>query len=146
MARKLGEPRHLLLFASPAYEARHGLPRRPADLARHACLVMSGGRTPTSWPFVQRGKRLTIEVKPALAVNSLVVLRDLVLAGHGIARLPELMAARPLREGRLRPVLAAHAGPGQSWYAVYPSARHLLPKQRILIELLEARFAKPIEV
>lgn len=141
VVRKLGAPKRMLLCASPAYLARRGRPRRPADLVRHDCLVMSGARTATSWPFVVRGKPVLVEVTPRVAVNSLRVVRDLTLAGHGIARLPEQLTERARASGALRVVLAAHVGPGLPLHALYPSARHVSPKLRVLIEVLEQQIA-----
>ena len=135
----------MLLVASPAYLARRGRPRRPADLVRHTCLVMSGARTPTSWPLYVRGRRVLVEVEPHVAVNSHLVLRALAIAGHGIARLPEQQAERACRTGQLRVVLEKLAGPRLPWYAVYPSARHVSVKLRILLEVLEAEL-RTVEV
>ena len=129
----------MLLVASPVYLARRGNPRRPADLNRHTCLVMSGARTPTSWPLYVRGRRMLVEVEPHVAVNSHLVLRALAIAGHGIARLPERRVEGPGRAGQLRVVLEKLASPPLPWHAVYPSARHVSVKLRILLEVLEER-------
>jgi DNA-binding transcriptional LysR family regulator len=102
---------------------------------------MSGARSPTSWPFVVRGKQVLVTVSPRVAVNSLRVLRDLAEAGEGLARVPELLTEEARAEGRLRALLVAHSGPAMPWHAVYPSARHPSPKLRVFLEVLEARLA-----
>jgi DNA-binding transcriptional LysR family regulator len=137
VARKLGKPSRMLLVASPAYLARRGVPRRPADLTRHDCLVMSGARTPTTWTFAARGRRQLVEVDPRVAVNSLVVLHDLAVAGHGIARLPEPHTATARRTGQLRTVLEHLCESRLPWHAIYPSARHVPARLRVLLDVLE---------
>jgi DNA-binding transcriptional LysR family regulator len=146
MARKLGEPRRVLLVASPDYLRRRGVPRRAAELTHHDCLVMSGARTPTSWPFLVAGKRVLVEIEPRVAVNSYRVLRDLARAGHGIARIPEAYTVSLRRAGALKPVLEPHTDVRVGWHAVYPSARHLSMRLRILLDLLEDRLRDaPVE-
>jgi DNA-binding transcriptional LysR family regulator len=145
VARKLGEPRRMLLVASPAYLSRRGIPRRPAELHRHSCMVMSGARTPTSWPFYLRGRRQLVEVDPQIAVNSHMVLRELALAGHGIARLPEMQTEADRRAGRLRGLLEKLAGPRLPWHALYPSARHPSVKLRVLLDILDRYALRPAD-
>jgi len=86
-----------------------------------------------------------VEVDPHVAVNSHMVLRALAIAGHGIARLPEQQVERACRTGQLRVVLEKLAGPRLPWHAVYPSARHVSVKLRILLEVLEAEL-RTVEV
>jgi DNA-binding transcriptional LysR family regulator len=77
-------------------------------------------------------------VKPYVEANSFTLLAELVAAGHGIARLPDYMAA----QHELVRVLDELAPPPMAWHAVYPSSRHLSPKVRTLVELLERHFSK----
>ena len=59
------------------------------------------------------------------------------MAGGGIARLGDILAAEAIREGHLVPLL-------RDWYvaeriplqAVYPQGRHRMPKVRAFIEFL----------
>src|ERR1700741_4046966 len=50
--------------ASPAYLARHGEPRVPADLHRHACINwrFPGGGALHRWPLEKKGKRIEMSV------------------------------------------------------------------------------------
>ena len=81
-----------------------------------------------------------------MAVNSYRVLRDLAQAGHGIARIPEAYTVSLRRAGELKAVLEHHADVRVGWHAVYPSARHLSVRLRILLEVLEAHLRDaPVE-
>ena len=140
IAHKLTPPGRLRVYASPEYLRRRGEPRRPADLARHDCLIMSAQAKPKHWAFQLKRKRVTVEVRARSEANSFVVLRDLALAGLGVARLPDHVGGPAEEAGTLRSLLERFALPAVPWHAVYPSARLLAPKVRVMLELLSERF------
>jgi DNA-binding transcriptional LysR family regulator len=131
VVRELGRPQRLVTCASAAYLARHGRPRRPHELARHRCLAMMGHREPVRWRYYLRRRAVTVEVRPAIAVNSFAVLQALAIAGHGIVRLPERYA-----DARLHRILDDFAPPPRRLHALYPS-RHAGARVRAFIDLLE---------
>jgi DNA-binding transcriptional LysR family regulator len=137
VARRLGRPLTMRLYASADYLRRRGTPRRPEALVHHDCLVMSGHRTPTTWMFRGKRKPVAVEVRPRVAANSFKVLLDLCGAGHGIARAPDF----PMGEhAGLVTVLDEHCLPPTQLHALYPSARNLSPKSRAFLDLLEETF------
>jgi DNA-binding transcriptional LysR family regulator len=135
IARKLGTPQRARLYASPAYLRKHRVPRRPEDLEHHRLLAIS--TNPLTWSFRRKRGLVAVKVRPHASSNSLFVLRDLAAAGHGIARLPEMLGAELLRSGALRTILDEFSPPPESISAVYPSARNLSPKVRAFLEVLE---------
>ncbi|AKF04814.1 LysR family transcriptional regulator [Sandaracinus amylolyticus] len=140
VARRLGEPQHIALFASPEYLRRAGTPAHPRELARHRCLVMHGARTATSWVFRGERKARSVAIAPHLAVNSFHVLRTLAIAGAGIARMPSPYANAAVASGELVEVLAGYAAPPVQVFAVYPSARGISPALRAMLDVLEAGY------
>jgi DNA-binding transcriptional LysR family regulator len=143
VARKLGSPGSLQVYASPEYLKRRGVPRQPRELVEHDCLVMSAQTTPGVWSFRVQGKPVAIKVRGRTLANSFVLLGELAVAGHGLARLPRYLAAEALATRKLVSVLDRFLPDPVAWHAVYPSARNLSPKVRALVELLERRFAAP---
>lgn len=139
VARRVSEPQTKRLYASPDYLARCGTPTRPAELSDHDCLVMSGAKEATTWALHGPDGPEAIAIRPRIAVNSWMVVRDLAIAGRGIARLPELNAREALAEDQLVEVLADFAPPPSACYAVYPSARNQSPSVRAMIEVLVER-------
>lgn len=129
VAKRLGEPQRVGLFASESYLEREGRPTTPNDLARHRCLVMTGALDPSRWSF-REGRTTT--VKPTIAVNSYVVLTHLAEAGAGIARLPVRYTAGT----SLEELLTELAEPGRALFALYPKRRHPSAAVRAMIELL----------
>lgn len=139
VARRLADMR-LIVCAAPDYLARHGVPRQPADLTRHACLVDTNLRQPGVWPFEVEGQRTSVRVSGRYAVNSARAACDLAVAGDGIALAPDFVADVHLAAGRLQPLLTEFATAPRGIWAVYPHRRHLALRLRVLIDFLVARF------
>jgi DNA-binding transcriptional LysR family regulator len=135
-SRKIGPAWHLRLYASRDYLQRRGEPRKPEDLGKHDCLVMTGMHNPGRWAFRRGRKRIAVEVRARARANSFQLLSELAAAGQGIARLPELLGERAPR-GTLRSVLDDFVEGPSEWHVVYPSARHASPKLRALLEVFD---------
>lgn len=135
-ARRVGTSERIFV-ASTAYLDRHGVPRHPADLLQHQCILytLTTG-TVGGWPFKDGEMNVTGRVR----VNSLDALRRAVLEDMGIAYLPSWMVAEQLRSGVLQALLKDHSGPLTPINAVY-SADRLLPQRAIVfIEFIAAVF------
>ena len=104
VARKLGATRKSIL-AAPAYLARRGAPRTPADLADHNCLGFNRTRTLNGWPLLDDGKLVTIPAAGNTQVSDGASLQRLAVAGVGLARLALFHARDDIAAGRLVPVL-----------------------------------------
>lgn len=105
LVRKLGETRNMVV-ASPDYIARHGMPATPAELAGHNRLGFCFTRLIEGWPFRDAAGGVT-NVAPL--GNALVsdgeAMRQLALAGLGIARLGVFHVRKDVEAGLLVPVL-----------------------------------------
>jgi DNA-binding transcriptional LysR family regulator len=141
ISRALGTPQAFAICASASYLVRHGTPRHPRDLGRHRCLLSQDHQLPTEWEFKDAGRRIKVKVGGTISVNSFALLRELAIAGLGIARLPPFVAAPAVADGRLRALLRRYVS-AQSFHALYPSSRHLSPRVRTFLEVLEAEFAR----
>ena len=146
VARKLGADR-TVLCASPAYLARKGTPKAPADLVHHDCLVYSLLKEAAEWRFRVGKRTVSVPIDARFSAASGAVLRGAALAGMGLAVLPRFMIAGDLDAGRLRPVIDSFEGVALGIYAVYPQAQggRPSPKVRAFVDLLVAHFrAHPI--
>ncbi len=105
LVRKLGETRNMVV-ASPDYVARRGMPATPAELTGHNRLGFCFTRLIEGWPFRDEGGGVT-NVAPL--GNALVsdgeAMRQLALAGLGIARLGVFHVRKDVEAGLLLPVL-----------------------------------------
>ncbi|TLY85139.1 MAG: LysR family transcriptional regulator, partial [Gammaproteobacteria bacterium] len=129
-----------LLVASPAYLGRAGAPAEPAQLAQHPTLDYAGEFDRRPWELVgPNGETARVEHSPRVVCHDFVVLRATVLAGLGIARLPESVVREDLARGALTRVLPAWNSPQGIVHVVFPSRRGLLPAVRAFIDFLAER-------
>lgn len=134
VARKLLDAR-LILVAAPAYVARHGFPVAPAELAQHQLIELGAEPRPGGWRLSRRdGEALSIAVAPRLAVADPGVVIDLAMSGLGVATVPDIYAAMPLRLGGLVRILPDFDSGTRPIHAVYPSRRQLAPKVSAFVD------------
>lgn len=138
-ARAIGVIQRVLV-AAPSYCKRHGVPRSPTELERHACLVFGAGAAPNVWSLESGDDRVAVRVMPRLTLNDPEVLRGVALEGAGIALIPEFVCTEDIKAKRLRRVLPDWCSASSPVHAVYPTARLLAPKATAFIELMRKRF------
>ena len=120
MAQRMAANRRLIC-AAPAYLARHGTPKVPADLAQHSCIgIRQGDEAYGIWHFQAGKKQESVKVRGTLSTNDGEIAVNWALAGHGILMRAEWDVAKYLRSGRLRQVLDNFQTPPADIYAVYP--------------------------
>jgi DNA-binding transcriptional LysR family regulator len=125
----------VIVVGSPAYLARCGRPRIPADLAAHACIRMrrSNGAL-AGWRLEDRGRPVDLAVSGPLIVNDVPTMLDLALDGVALAQVPEPIAREHLAQGRLEEVLARHASSTSGVFLYFPNRKQVLPKLRAFID------------
>ncbi|MEI4470112.1 LysR family transcriptional regulator [Frigidibacter sp. MR17.24] len=129
-----------MLIASPAYLERHGSPRRLADLAQHACIVL---RQETAAYDVWRFEDGTsVRVAGHLSTNDGEIAVDWVLAGQGIMMRSEWDVAGHVRAGRLRVLLPRHVNSADI-VAHYPQRHNVSAKVRLFVDFLR-RELRPV--
>ena len=148
-ARKLGQFRSCLV-ASPAYLARHGTPRHPADLQQHACLhyrFRHSGKI-EAWPLRQEDGAAPPDLPLSMICNNVEARLHFARQGLGIAWLPAFTVQAALDDGSLVEVLTDYAishHPAHGCWLLWPSGPHLAPKVRALVDFLaKAELLSPI--
>lgn len=145
VARRLAANRRLLC-AAPSYLARHGMPKTPADLARHACItIRQGDEAYGLWRLTGRGRQATpqaVKVRGPLSTNDGGIAVSWALEGHGILMRAEWDIARHLAAGRLVQVLPQFDTPDADLYAVWPQAHQGSRRVRAFVEFVAAAFAR----
>jgi DNA-binding transcriptional LysR family regulator len=107
---RLGEVRRIVV-ASRDYVGRHGEPRVPADLTRHAIVNAIGRSAPSEWRFrVGRHERV-VRLSPRLTVNEIEAALVAVRAGHGITRVLSYQVAEEIAAGTLVRLLRGYEPP-----------------------------------
>lgn len=128
-----------IVVAAPRWLRKHGTPRDPAQLARCECLVQSTLHgAPVRWRLRTQdaGTEQTIDVRGHLRSNPPMVLRDLAVAGAGIAYLPDWLVADDLASGRLRRVLPDWSAPPITAWAVHRTELRNAPRVRAFLDAM----------
>ncbi len=132
------------LVASPAYIAAHGQPAHPRDLEHHQVIVfthMSTTATVLQFHHPLEGD-CTIKVNGRLHLDNGDVAVQALLAGFGIALLPEFLVWRQLREGSLVPLLPEWAPPLRALHVVTPPGAVRPARVSVLVDFLVQHFQK----
>jgi len=146
IARQIA-PNRRLLCASPAYLARHGMPKVPNDLVRHNCIgIRQGEEAYGVWRLSSgRGKSVVTEAvktRGNLTTNDGEIAVNWALDGHGILMRAEWDIERYLRNGRLVQVLPQYATPDASIHAVYPQRHQLAARVRAFVDFVSLSFTQ----
>lgn len=124
------------IIASPDYLARHGNPLRVADLKDHQCLGFTEPVSLNTWPVSCCDGQL-LEVNCDIASNSGETVKQLCLAGNGIACLSDYMVNEEIASGDFVELLAEHRLPVEMPFsAVYYSDRAVSTRIRAFIDFL----------
>lgn len=123
--------------ASPGYVERHGVPKTVDEIAEHEALLL---RT-DAWPITVRGKLVRVQPRGRFQTDNGVALLWAVLAGVGIAMLPDFLVEEHLRAGALVSFLEGHEPPPVPMHVVRPPGARTSRKVSMLIDLMAQRFA-----
>src|SRR6185312_73554 len=105
VARRLcAMPRHTV--AAPGYLKRHGRPTHPMHLARHRCFAYTYLSTPNVWHYTNSaGEQVSVRPAGQLRVNNGEALMPALLAGLGIADLPDFIVGDAIASGEVEVIL-----------------------------------------
>lgn len=142
VAKRIGTAQWVIC-AAPSYLQRHGVPRKPDDLQRHACLNFLPHMPLSTWPMRRASAAEPIQPVGRIASNSDSFLRVLALQGLGLARLNDFQVAQDLHEGSLVAVLPEfQSGEPEPIYAVLQSRRNLSVRVKVFLKFLENRLSQ----
>jgi DNA-binding transcriptional LysR family regulator len=135
IARKLLETR-VLTVASPDYIRRHGRPKHPGDLTKHACILFRDPATgrPFPWEFHKGRKVLAVNVTGRLVVSDVGNMHSACLAGVGVAQILALGLQELLDQGLLVDLFPDWPDEVFPLYALYPSRHQPAAKVRAFID------------
>jgi DNA-binding transcriptional LysR family regulator len=141
IAVRIGPDMRMAVVGAPSYFERRPRPKMPQDLTDHDCINI---RLPTrgsvyAWEFEKRGRELKARVEGQLVFNNIALRREAVLAGFGLAYLPEDQVQPYVAEGRLIRVLEDWCQPFSGYHLYYPSRRQATPAFALLVDALRYR-------
>ncbi|GKX49919.1 LysR family transcriptional regulator [Budvicia aquatica] len=141
IAVRIGPDMRMAVVATPSYMAGKPHPVTPQDLQHHNCINL---RLPTlggvyAWEFEKEGRPLRVRVEGQLILNSNSQIMKAVLAGLGMAFVPEDTVQKELKSGKLVRFLADWCELFPGYFLYYPSRRQHTPAFALLIDALRYR-------
>jgi DNA-binding transcriptional LysR family regulator len=139
IVRRIGRCRRILC-ATPAYLDQYGRPESVRALERYNCIeyeYLASG----SWSFVEEGRRRSFTPTGRLRTNAGWAMREMVLAGLGIALLPTFLIVEDLASGALESILPDRLDADLEFMAVIPHRKQLPAKVRVFVDYLVTSFA-----
>jgi len=128
---------HRGLFATPEYLEQHGMPKTPADLAHHQCISLL--KPFDHLRFTNWNDNEPVTMGGRLRTNSMSFVREMILQGMGIGRLPEVFCGELVKTGRIVRVLDEFTLDPLEINALYASRRNLNPRVRAFLDHMSER-------
>jgi DNA-binding transcriptional LysR family regulator len=143
ISMRLADNRRLCV-AAPAYLQRAGVPRSPAELARHECLTLSSDASQTrGWAFRIDGAVTHLRPSGRIDCSDGQVLHAWCRQGLGLAWRSIWEVEGDIASGALVPVLEDFAAPANGIYAVLPQRKLLPLRVRLWIDFLKHHYGDP---
>jgi len=136
VARKVTQGERLVV-ASPAYLARRGVPRTPADLLEHDAIIYDQSSGGEAWRFQRGTEETSVHIQRRFTLSSAEGVRAAVIAGQGFAIASRWMFAPELASGDVVSVLDEWTLPSMDLWVMYPSGRLTSTKARAFVQWFE---------
>jgi DNA-binding transcriptional LysR family regulator len=132
------------ILASPAYISRHGMPRKPADLAGHEWIALSLLPAPWSIVLERGGRKVRVKMRGSISVAGTDAVLRLVSRGAGISSFPNIADVRAeVLAGRLVRLFPGWAAGRMFLHAAYPGNIAPPAKTRAFIDLAKEAVRSP---
>ena len=141
IARRLcGMPRYTV--AAPSYLKRHGRPTHPMHLAEHKCFGYAY-LSSNLWQYTNAaGEQASVRPAGQLRVNNGEAVMPSLIAGLGIADLPDFIVGDAIASGEVEVILKGWKQPEAAVHLVTPPGGPRPARVEVLAEFLTRQFAK----
>jgi DNA-binding transcriptional LysR family regulator len=134
----------LVCVGSRRYFEQHGVPKTPAELVNHNCLLYGGLTEAANWPFVGPEGRFSVSVRGNLSSNSVETIRAGVLAGVGIGLFAKVSLADELKHPDVVTVLDEFIGDARDVSIIWPKRRFVPARVRRATDFFAAAIPQRI--
>jgi DNA-binding transcriptional LysR family regulator len=129
--------------AAPSYLKAHGRPTHPMHLAGHSCFGYVYLTTPGVWHYTNAaGEQASVRPAGQLRVNNGEALLPAVLAGLGVADLPEFIVGDAIASGKVEVILKGWKQAEGAVHLVMPPGGPRPARVEALAEFLFRQFSK----
>jgi DNA-binding transcriptional LysR family regulator len=142
IARRLcAMPRYTV--AAPSYLKKYGRPTHPMQLADHKCFGYAYLSTPNVWHYTNAaGEQASVRPGGPLRVNNGEALVPALVAGLGIADLPDFIIGEAIAAGEVEVILKGWKQPEGAVHLVTPPGGPRPARVEVLADFLSRHFAK----
>src|SRR5690606_7537150 len=129
----------LIVVAAPQYLQRRGTPRTLESLMEHECIqfVLPSTGQWIRWQFRANDKDIDIETHGNIeCAEDVLGVVTLAQHGAGLIQVCRFFVEEDLAAGRLVEVLQEYRGRTRPFSLLYPSARHVPQRVRLLMDFL----------
>ncbi len=133
----------LVVAAAPSYLARRGTPRTIEELDEHDIVLFTPASRNQTWTIVNGDATYEFGRPSRFASNNYGSVRDVALAGGGIALMSDFMIADDLASGALVRVLPEWGTRRVDIHAVYPARQNLPPRLTLFLDHLAKALNPP---
>ncbi len=129
------------IYASPDYLEQHGTPLTVQELRNHRCVITEQQQLEGMWTFRNASKKRRLEVTGHAVVNSIGLVRELVLGGVGVAVLNHALCRKDVEAKRLVRILSSWESPPLQTFALALSRERIPRKTRAFMDFVALRLA-----
>jgi DNA-binding transcriptional LysR family regulator len=142
IARRLcAMPRYTV--AAPAYLKKYGRPTHPMHLAEHRCFAYAYLSTPNVWHYTNAaGEEASVRPAGQLRVNNGEAVLPALVAGLGIADLPDFIIGDAIASGEVEVILKGWKQTEGAVHLVMPPGGPRPARVEVLAEFLATHFAR----
>ena len=134
----------LVCVGSRRYFEHHGVPKTPAELVNHNCLLYGGLMESANWPVVGPEGRFSVSVRGNLSSNSVETIRAGVLAGVGIGLFAKVSLADELLHPNVITILEEFISDVRDVSLIWPKRRYVPARVRRVTDFFATAFPQRI--
>ncbi len=132
--------------AAASYLAAMGTPVQATELKQHQGLFFRTPNGPSPWLCELDGEWLDVSAQPLAISNNGKWLGQQAIAGRGITMVPrwsvqDYLDSGELQELLIEPTLRVSQNPSLAIYLLYQKQQYLMPKVKVAVDFLVARFS-----
>jgi DNA-binding transcriptional LysR family regulator len=139
IAVRIGPDIPMAIVGAPDYLSRHGIPTSVAHLVDHQAinLYLPSSGTANRWRLVRGGREVRVRMEGQLLLNTIDLILDAAIDGHGLAYLPYDQVRQAIEEKKLTRVLEKFTPDLPGYHLYYPHRRHAGSAFSLLIDVLK---------
>lgn len=139
IAVRIGPDIPMAIVGAPEYLSRKGIPVSVAHLVDHQAinLYLPSSGTANRWRLVRGGREVRVRMEGQLLLNTIDLILDAAIDGHGLAYLPYDQVRQAIEEKKLTRVLEKFTPDLPGYHLYYPHRRHAGSAFSLLIDVLK---------